>query len=106
MEIALSYLHQLWQSGYFSRPHKFDDGVWFESHPACVDGETWKRAKDYLVRNGYLIVKYLPESELKALNIHPKDELDTWWFEITDKGRLEAEKPNQSFKADALRARP
>jgi hypothetical protein len=86
MELALSSLKQLQRSAYFSNPHTACDGVWFDDHPACRDGETWASVKDYLVQHGYLAVESLSLKQVRALNLHPKDEADTWWFRLTAKG--------------------
>jgi hypothetical protein len=87
MNAALSYLKNLWNSSYFSRPHTDCSGTWFNSHPACRDAESWNLVEKYLVNNGYLTVKGLSVSEKQALNLHPKDWNDMWWFEITEKGK-------------------
>ncbi|MGB8629929.1 MAG: hypothetical protein WCD69_11130 [Xanthobacteraceae bacterium] len=51
---ALSYLRQLKQSGYFSKPHTCCDGGWFLEHPACKDNDTWRSVGRYSVEHGYV----------------------------------------------------
>lgn len=87
MEIAFSYLRMLAASGYFERKHVECDGVWFEGHPACRDRKTWGSVRRFLVDGGLLDEKYLPLDHPRRINMHPKDTLDAWWFELTTKGR-------------------
>jgi len=87
MDTALSYLRELWNSGYFSRPHTDCSGTWFRLHPACRNTESWNLVEKYLLSNGYLTTKALSASEMEFLNLHPKDWNDMWWFEITEKGK-------------------
>lgn len=87
MEVAISYLKELYRSGYFEKEHSYCDGVWFSNHPACKSSEIWRKIKEYLVKEKYLVIKYPTEENISQLNIHPKDEMDLWWFEITRKGK-------------------
>jgi hypothetical protein len=92
MELALSYLKALAGSGYFERRHVLCDGVWFQGHPACQNAQTWEAVKQSLVAGGLLEVRYLPEEEQRRLELHPKDTLDAWWFELTPRGCQELER--------------
>ena len=66
------------------------DGVWFEDHPACKDLATWKNVESFLIENGYLTVEWLPREQVDKL--HPKDQLDAWWFLLTPKGNAAIER--------------
>lgn len=85
MDVAFSYWKVLAESGYFERNHASCDGVWFKGHPACKDARTWDSVRQFLVDEGFLHERYLPVEEQR--NLHPKDTLDAWWFELTPKGR-------------------
>ena len=87
MDLALSYLERLAGSGYFGRQHQICDGVWFVDHPACRNAQVWEAVKDALVQEGLVAIRFLPQEMHKALGMHPKDTLDTWWFELTPKGQ-------------------
>jgi len=87
MELALSYLQKLFESGYFERIHTYAEGVWFEEHPACKDAKTWEGVIKHLLEGGYLQRSVTSIEELKSRGVHPKDWLDAWWFVLTDKGR-------------------
>jgi hypothetical protein len=81
--LALSYLRQLKESGYFSKPHSFCDGEWFPEHPACKDNDTWRSVECYLVAHGYVTIERMSFEELQKQNVHPRDWNDAWWFRLT-----------------------
>lgn len=82
MDIALSYLKHLFDSGYFQLAHNDCAHLWPPDHPACVPGETWASVMEFLTREGLLQIRHLPE----GLAPHPRDGLNTWCFELTPKG--------------------
>jgi hypothetical protein len=86
MDIAISYLRQLARQGYFATAHTMCDGVWVNGHPACKDAATWAAVRDFLVEHGYLTVARPSPAELARMELHPKDQLDAWWFELTGRG--------------------
>ena len=85
-EMSLAYLLRLCRSGYFSRSHEDNTGTWFADLPACKDNDTQQAVSAWLCGNGYLVLEWLPDAEIKARNMHPKDTLDAWWFTLTDQG--------------------
>jgi hypothetical protein len=84
--LALSYLRQLKQSGYFSKPHTFCDGVWFLEHPACKDNDTWRGVERYLVEQDYVTIERASFEEQQKQNAHPRDWNDAWWYRLTAAG--------------------
>jgi hypothetical protein len=84
---ALQYLTDLYLSGYFGKTHIVCDGVYLPHSPACKDEQSWQRAKNYLVEQGYLQTQHTLLSNTEKQQIHPKDLLDYWYFELTEKGR-------------------
>lgn len=87
MDLALSYLERLAGTGYFGRTHESCTGVWFGDHPACGSAQVWEAVKDALVQEGLVAIRWLPADRFAELGLHPRDELDAWWFELTPKGR-------------------
>ena len=88
MDLALSYLKELYDSKYFEKEHFMCDGVWFENHPACANPATWKLVKQFLLKENYLVVKYPSDDDVSIMNVHIKDQIDLWWFELTDKAKI------------------
>ena len=86
-EAALSYLRLLRDSGYFDSSHTDCSHLWIGGYPACRDSKTYAAVKDYLLSNGFIVIKALALSEAQRQTIHPRDQNDMWWFELTDKGR-------------------
>jgi glycerate kinase len=84
--LALSYLRALKASGYFSKTHTNNDGVWLPEHPACRLGGPFDQVLRHLQVQGYVTISSVPIEELKRKNVHPRDWFDYWWFVLTAAG--------------------
>lgn len=86
MDLTLSDPKALQATGYFQRAHTDCAGVWLTSHPACRDARSRHTIRQDQLAAGLIRVGRLAANDAELLAPHPKEQLDAWCSELTERG--------------------